>query len=228
MKSFRFARLKLRVALVGWFAVIIAALGLIWEVLVDADFIASKWPSKPMPFEFWLLCVGLFWLAFVAFYPELDQAEQPEVGLVWDWSEDEKKLLSRSEFSKGIFVHNRSDVWIHKIEIHPIKLAQEMTFDPINEIAPHDKHAALARWDDKSSITTSCHEFFSAQLNGEAAMKRKWVFTKAHNRGLSPHFFRIPMRVSYEANNRAWESKWNFICDVGDESMFEMVSKRRI
>lgn len=228
MNTHRFSRLKIRAALGGWI-VVIGALGtFIWQLLTGADFLLSRWPQgKTMPIEVWVFVCGLAWLLLVAFWPELDQAEQPEVGLVWDWSEDQKKL-SLSELDKGIFVDNRSDVWIHNIEIHPIKLAQELMFERITEIAPGDTHPTLARWGNKSTIGATYHQYFCEPPNVEVAMKRKWLFTKTHNRDLSDQFLKIPMRISYEANNRVWESKWTFICDVGDESMFELVSKKRV
>jgi hypothetical protein len=228
MHLFRFVRLRLRVGVIGWFAIIGSLAAFIWEVLTNADFIASKWPGKPLPFEMLIFFGGLLWLLFVAFWPELDQAEQPEVALVWDWDGDEKELLSRTVSSKSIVVHNRSAEWVYNVQVHPIKLEQEMTFDLINEIGPDREHPALARWGEKSSLTTEYIYFFSKPGNEEMALTKKLVYKKEHDRGISDSFLKIPMRITYDANGRSWQARFNFVFDPGLEGLFEKVSKRRI
>jgi len=225
MKRFRFARLRLRVAAIGWLGIIISLSVLIWDFIINADFLVSKWPqkSRPMPAEMWVFFGSLLWLLVVAFWPELDKSEQPDLALVWDWPEDNRPLSGASDFSKSILVHNRSEKWIYNVEIHPIKLSQEMTFEMINEVEPQKQHLALARWGVKSSMTTQYIYFFGSDDNERAAMKRKWIFKKVHNRGLSDVFLKIPMRITYEADKRLWESRWTFIFDVGSESLFERV-----
>jgi hypothetical protein len=92
---------------------------------------------------------------------ERDRADQPDVTLVLDWTEDQKQthsLMGRTE--KNIFVHNRSAQFVYNVQIEPIKLSQEMTFDLINEIPSADKHLVLARWNGKSSLTTEYVYFF--------------------------------------------------------------------
>lgn len=229
MKLHRFARLRLRPALIGWITIVVAALWFVWDVLLNGDFIVAKWPGKPMPFEMWILAFGLGWLAFVAFWPELDQAERPDLALVWDASPEAKTVASRNWESAKVFVmHNRSSEWIHNAEVHPIGLADEMTFDKVNEIGPNEKIHVVARWNGKSSIDTQLAMFLCEGKNELAARKRGWQITKDHNRGISPTYLKIPMRITYNAKDRAWQAKFNLHYDPGGGSEIETLAKRRI
>ena len=231
LRYHRLTRLRqIRTAAYGFLVAIVALLLFLWRLAENADFVASKWPVKPMPFEVWIFFGALLWLAIVAFWPELDKAEQPDVALVWDLQEDEKKLRKPMDtlYSKSILVHNRSDEWVYNVQIHPVKLDQEMTFEMINEIEPQKQHAALAHWDGRSSLLTDYVYFFAKEENERAAAEKKMIHKKVHNRGLSDEFLRIPMRVTYDANNRSWECEYVFIYDVGLESMFEKKSHRRV
>jgi hypothetical protein len=162
----------------------------------------------------WYLGVGF--IAFVAFigralYIEHSKGEKPDIALVWDWTEDQKKMHDTgSTLNKHILVHNRSGEWVYNIRIHPIKLGREMTFDGINEIEPGKLHATLARWENASSLTVDYARFFAAPINEQAAQKKNWHYTKLHNRGLSNYFLKIPMRISYESSKRKWEYRTNF------------------
>lgn len=179
--------------------------------------------------EVLLLLGGIAWLTLIAFWPELDKAEQPDVALVWDWTDDHKKLLDHTDVAKQILVHNRSGEWAYNVQIDPVRLADTMTFELINEIPPGEQHLALGRWSGRSSLTSGYQYFFCAKINEDIAFKKKWHYTKLHQHGLSPTFLKIPMRVTYEgSSHRAWESKWEFIYDVGGESLFERTSRRRI
>src|SRR5207237_5675100 len=85
-----------------------------------------------------------------------EKAEQPDVALVWDWPEDvrrNKQLTGQTE--KDILVENRSSQHIYNVQIEPVKLKQELTFDLINEIPPGKQHRTVARWDGRSSTQTN-------------------------------------------------------------------------
>ena len=94
MKRFRFARLRLRVAAIGWLGIIISLSVLIWDFIINADFLVSKWPqkSRPMPAEMWVFFGSLLWLLVVAFWPELDKSEQPDL----PWYGIGLKIIDRS------------------------------------------------------------------------------------------------------------------------------------
>ena len=228
----RFARLRLRAALGGW-VVILGSLGsFLYQLLTGADFLMSKWPQgKAMPIEVWLFVFGLAWLLLIAFWPELDPADQPDVALVWDWTPDQRKAssLRDSYMSKVILVHNRSNEWVYNVQISLIELAEKMTFDVITEVKPGDEVPALGRWGNgKSTIDTNYIYYFSIEKNEEMAAKKKWTNKKQHARGLSEFYTKIPMRLSYETNKRAWEWRCHFIFDGDVETMFEKTSSRRI
>jgi hypothetical protein len=123
----------------------------------------------------------------------------PDVALVWDWTEDQRKTVKNIDLltEKHILIHNRSEHYVYNVEIAPIRLQREMLFDKINEIAPGAKHLAIARWDGRSSETTNYIYFFDDNEMEEAG-RRGWVHQKAHNRGISDCFLRIPMSVTYE------------------------------
>jgi hypothetical protein len=147
----------------------------------------------------------------------------PDVALVWDWTEDQKKMRGLSETGKTILVHNRSPhQWIYNVQIHPIEMGQKLEFERINEIAPGKLHEILARWGNSSSLTRDIAEFFTAPINEREAQRKGWHYTKMHNRGLSPYFLKIPVRVTYkDKNNKEWEHKTTFVFDIGLESFFE-------
>jgi hypothetical protein len=159
--------------------------------------------------------------------PEIspDKAEiwpVPDVALVWDWTEDQKKLRGLSGTEKTILVQNRSpQEWIYNVQIHPIELGQKLEFERINEIAPGKVHETLGRWANSSSLTTDIAEFFIEPINEQEAQRKGWKYKKTHNRGMSPYFLRIPMRVTYTSKNKEWEHRTTFVFDIGRESHFE-------
>jgi hypothetical protein len=114
---------------------------------------------------------------------ERDHIQQPDVALVWDWPEDQRKA------EKLMIVHNRSDQYVYNIKIAPIKLSQEMTFNDISEIGPGSQHLTVARWDGRSSVTTNYVYFFGKEENEKEASSRGWVHRKLHNSGISEFFF---------------------------------------
>jgi hypothetical protein len=151
-----------------------------------------------------------------------NNGEQPDIALVWDWTEDQKRMRGLSETEKTILVHNRSPhEWIYKVQVDPIVLAQKLEFDGINEIAPGKLHETLGRWNNSNSLTRNIAEFFSAPINEQEAQRKGWHYTKTHNRGMSPYFLKIPVRVTYKAKNKEWEHKTTFVFDIGLDTFFE-------
>jgi hypothetical protein len=232
MNTHRFSRLRLRVAIGGWFAVLGGLGSFLYQLLTGADFLMSKWPQgKAMPIEVWLFVFGLAWLSLVAFWPELDPAEQPDVALVWDWTLDQKKLsaLRNDYMSKVILVHNRSDEWVYNVRISPIALAEQMTFDVITEIKPGNEVPAFGRWgNNKNTQTTNYIYYFSLEKNERMTAQKEWRYSKQHARGLSDFYVKIPMSLSYATTKRSWQWRCNFIFDGDVETMFEKTSSRRV
>lgn len=160
---------------------------------------------------------------------ERDRMQQPDIALVWDWTEDQKQAHSLIGYTdKNIFIHNRSGQCVYNVQIGPINLKQKMTFDLINEITSSDKHVALARWDGTSSLTTEYAHFFCNQHNAQLAFDNKWIFDKVHQRGVNSQLYKIPMTVFYESNGVKWKSDFEFVYDIGDESMFQKKSTQRL
>jgi hypothetical protein len=155
---------------------------------------------------------------------EKNRALQPDVALVWCWQTDR---LARSVTEKVIGVENRSDKFVYNVQIAPVCLHQEMTFDRINEIQPHSMHLALARWNGRSSVSTNYVYYWSYEENEKEIVRRGWMFKKLHSRGLSDFFFKIPMKMTYEADGVKWESEFDCIVDVGDENLFEKRAGQR-
>ncbi len=152
---------------------------------------------------------------------ENERSVQPDVALVWDWTDEEKphqQLMGRTE--KHILIQNRSNDHIYNVQIETINLPCELRFDLINDIAPQAKEKALGRWDGRSSLMTNYIYFFSRPENEQGALEKGWVYKKEHNRGMSDSFLRIPMAITYEASNTKWRCEFDFIYDPGDESMF--------
>ncbi len=151
----------------------------------------------------------------------VSSADKPDVALVWDWQEDvrrNKSLLGYTE--KLILIHNRSDRYIYNVKIAPIQLSQTLAFDLINEIPPGAEHVAIGRWNGRSSAFTNYVYFFGNTENEKVASELGWVYKKAHNRGISDLFLKIPMTVTYDAGGVVWESTFDFDYDPGDESCF--------
>lgn len=111
---------------------------------------------------------------------ERDRTQQPDVALVWDWSEDQKRIRA-SDIEKIILIENRSNQYIYNVQIEPVKLTQQLTFDLINEIAPRKQHAALGRWNGMSSAHNNYVYFFGN--NEQAALDNGWIFKKVHPTG---------------------------------------------
>jgi hypothetical protein len=166
----------------------------------------------------------LAWLLIVAFWPELNPADQPDVVLVWDWlpNRREQLALSHSYASKVILVHNRSHEWVYNVRISPIPLAEKMTFDVIPEIKPGDEVPAFGRWGNgKNTETTDYIYYFSLEENEQMAAQKHWTKQKQHARGVSDFHTTIAMSIRYETNKRAWEWRCNFIFDGDVETQFE-------
>lgn len=114
------------------------------------------------------------------------------------------------------------------MDIDPIVLKHEMTFERINEIAPGAKHPALAHWLGKNTAPKYSY-FFVHGDNVVAASSKGMVQKKIHSRGLSDIFLKIPMRVTLDSRNgRRWECNFHFIFDVGLESLFEKQACRPV
>lgn len=226
----------------------------IWEFFIDAGkwgvaselaalvaFCIGVWEhihDKPVSsFVFVGLSVLLFWLgAFAAWSrkklaleAERDRQQQPDVGLIWDWSEDERKaknLLGLTE--KSILVHNRSGQYVYNVRIDSIGLHQTLTFDDMNEIGPGEERMALGRWNGRSSQQTNYIYFFTGEDNEKIAGERGWIHKKPHNRGLSDSFFRVPMALTYESNGTTWRCEFEFDYEPTTEGLFRRISGRRV
>jgi hypothetical protein len=160
-----------------------------------------------------------------------DSLQQPDVALVWDWTEDQrrgKELLGLSETDKVILIHNRSADYIYNVNTQPIKLAGEMKFDDINEVGPGEKHPLRARWDGRSSETTNYVYFFGKEENEIAMSQKGWVRKKLHSSGLGDDFAKIPMVVTYESKGATWEGAFDFDYDIGDKPVFTKRGSMRL
>lgn len=147
-------------------------------------------------------------------------ASEPDVALVWDWPEDQRKAKSLLGYTeKSILVHNRSGQYIYNVTIDPIKLERELTFDAINEIAPGKEHVALGRWNGKSSLTTNYIYFFGREQDERVLLERGWIQKKLHP-GISDVVIKIPMVIGYVAGGSYWKCEFEFNYDPGDESCF--------
>jgi hypothetical protein len=147
------------------------------------------------------------------------RTQQPDVALIWDWPEDVRKVNTlRGSKEKLIMVHNRSAQYVYNVQIAPVKLRQELSFDLINEIAPNGEHVALGKWNGRSSSQTNYLYFFSK--NEAEIVERGWAFKKADNSKFSDSFIKIPMMLVYEASGIKWRCDFEFIYDPGDESLF--------
>ena len=153
----------------------------------------------------------------------------PDVSLTWDLSEEKRNArLLDPEIEKDILIHNRSDKYVYNVQIHPVPLHQELVFDLINEIAPGKQHPTLGRWDGKSSLTVKWAHYFCNQHNAEAAFKQGWILDKTHQRGLSSQFYKIPMAITYDCDGFKYKAEFEFIYDIGDESLFVKKSAWRL
>jgi hypothetical protein len=146
--------------------------------------------------------------------------EQPDVALVWDWPKDRRKrntLLGGTE--KSIIVHNRSTEYIYNVQIEPIKLNQELIFDPINEIGGRKERVASGRWNGRSSLTTNYSDFFENEQNDAELLRKGWKQKKPHNRGIYDSFLLIPMVLTFESRGK-WRIEFDFYYEFGGESEF--------
>ena len=184
---------------------------------------------------YWVVALlGFLGAAFRTWLIEVKKSEciqQPDVALVWNWSEDQsnaKDLFGLSETDKSILVHNRSGQYIYNVQIEPIVLRQTLTFDTINEIAPGTQNLALGRWDNQSSLQTNYVHFFGNNANEQEASNKGWVHKKLHNRGLSDLFLKVPMAIQYQSGRTTWRCEFDFDYDIGDDSLFCRRSGQRI
>lgn len=146
---------------------------------------------------------------------------QPDVALVWEFSEDQRKTKSLLGYTeKSIIVHNRSNQYIYNVAIAPVRLSQTLSFDVINEIAPSAEHVALGRWDGRSSAVTNYLYFFDKDENKKAASELGWVHKKLHNRGISDALLKIPMTLTFDSDGITWGYEFDFNYDPGEESCF--------
>lgn len=149
------------------------------------------------------------------------RSKQPDVALMWEFSEDQRKtknLLGYTE--KSIIVHNRSNQYIYNVNIAPVRLAQTLSFDAINEIAPNAEHIAVGRWDGRSSAATNYLYFFDNDENKKAASALGWVHKKLHDRGINDAFLKIPMTLTFDSDGITWGYDFDFNYDPGEESHF--------
>lgn len=79
-----------------------------------------------------------------------------DVGLMWDWRDDEKSHLQALEGTeKPIVIHNRNKEYIYNLQISAIELGDGLIFDSVNEIGPDARQVAVGRWDGRSSQATN-------------------------------------------------------------------------
>lgn len=160
---------------------------------------------------------------------EIARTQQPDVAIIWDWPADEKmakSLIGGTE--KFILVENRSDRYVYNVQIDSVKLHQELVFDLINEIAPAKQHAALGRWDGRSSEQTNYIYFFGNGDNEKKMLTNRWIYKKIHNRGISDSFIKVPMAVTYGSSGIKWRCEFDFVYAPGDESLFVRKLGQRI
>ena len=159
---------------------------------------------------------------------ERERIQQPDIALVWDWPEDQRKTkILTSGTEKSILIANRSDRCIYNVQIESVLLHQTLSFDLINEIKPNTEHVALARWNGRSSAQTNYIYFFSKEENEKELVAKGWRCKKTHNRGFSETFDKIPMALTYDANDTKWRCEFEFIYDV-EESLFIKKSGHRV
>jgi hypothetical protein len=151
----------------------------------------------------------------------LSRSIQPDVALVWEFSEDERKIKNAlGHTEKSIIVHNRSNQYIYNVNIGPIRLSQTLSFETINEIAPATEHVALGRWDGRSSAVTNYLYFFDNDENKAMASGLGWVHKKLHDRGVTDAFLKVPMTLTFDSGGTTWGCEFEFNYDPGEESCF--------
>lgn len=164
---------------------------------------------------------------------ERDKTQQPDIALGWDWSDEVKahnQLMGRTE--KDIIVHNRSNQYVYRVQINPIRLMGSLEFDFIPCIAPGEKHVAVGRWmsaaysEMTSSSRTDYAYYFAA--NESAAKEKGYYVKKPHDRGIGDSWFKIPMDVRYTSGNTDWITEFEFTYDIGNESFFTRRTGRRV
>ena len=164
---------------------------------------------------------------------ETDKIQQPDVALVWDWTDEVKahnQLFGRTE--KDIIVHNRSNEYVYRVQIDPVRLMSALEFDLIPCIAPSEKHIAVGRWmsaahrEMTSSSRTDYGYYFAS--NEQAARETGWYVRKPHDRGIGDGWFKIPMTVRYRCRNTEWITEFEFIYDMGSESFFTRGKGKRL
>ena len=159
---------------------------------------------------------------------ERDRIIQPDVVLVWGWTEAQRMMreLNRDP-DKDILVHNRSEQFIYNVQIEKVSLRDGLVFDPISDIPPDTLYRAVGRWNEKSSLTSNYAYFF---VGGEEEAESKGLICKkTHNRGLSDSYYKIPMVVTYESRGIKWQWEFDFIYDVGgEETRFNKKSGKRL
>lgn len=158
---------------------------------------------------------------------ERDRTSQPDLALVWDWSEDQRKMRELGgQTEKDILVHNRSNQFVYNIQIQTVPLRHDLVFDPISDIGPNMQCKSIGRWNDKSSLTSNyCYFFIEGE---EEAQNKGWLCKKTHNRRLSDSFYKIPMAITYESQGIKWHYEFDFTYEQGVQSYFTRKSGRRI
>ncbi len=151
-----------------------------------------------------------------------DATEQPDVALVWDWTEEGKKVVESWRGGKSIIVHNRSGHYVYNSRLDPIPLPNPMMFDAITEIAPTSEQPAVGRWnvgsESRSTATDGYNHYIVA--NSEEVDEKGWTKKKAHNRGISSTFMEIPMAVTFESQNTTWKIEFDWHYDPADDDSY--------
>ena len=159
---------------------------------------------------------------------EQERAQQPDVALVWDWTDEEKGTLSfLGSKEKSILINNRSDYTISRIRVDTEALRCPIRFDEINEILPRTSRVAVGRWEvpmlngRKESQSTATDGYnHHVVVNLEDLEVKGWIKTKPHNRGMSSTFIEIPMSVTFESQNMEWRIDFDLHYDPQDDDSY--------
>jgi hypothetical protein len=153
---------------------------------------------------------------------ERERAQQPDVAIVWDWTNEEKgMLLFLGSKKKSILVDNRSDQHVYRVNVQPIPVPQHcpMNFDEINEIAPRSQCVVVGRWavgsEVRSTATDGYNQYIAA--NSEGLTERGWIKKKTHSRGIGNIFVEIPMTATFETHNATWKIEFDWHYSPGDD-----------
>ena len=154
---------------------------------------------------------------------EREQAQQPDVALVWDWTDEEKSALSFiGNKEKSIIVDNRSDYTISSVQLDSTPVRYPIYFDAINEIRRQTSVVAVGRWEVGRQNQSTATDGYNHHIvmNSDDLDARGWTKQKGHNRGRSSNFIEIPMSLTFESQDRKWKYDFDFHYDPGDDDSY--------